>query len=54
MSILRRATVSKNSGRFSRMTQRLADLDREALAGGGPERVEKQHAAGKLTARERL
>ena len=36
------------------MTQRLADLDREALAGGGPERVEKQHAAGKLTARERL
>jgi propionyl-CoA carboxylase beta chain len=36
------------------MTQRLADLDREALAGGGPERVEKQHAAGKLTARERI
>src|SRR5690606_17112348 len=36
------------------MTQRLAELDREALAGGGPERVAKQHAAGKLTARERL
>ncbi len=26
----------------------------QALAGGGPERVEKQHAKGKLTARERL
>jgi len=36
------------------MTQRLTELDREALAGGGPERVAKQHAAGKLTARERL
>jgi propionyl-CoA carboxylase beta subunit len=36
------------------MNQRLLDLDREALAGGGSERVEKQHAAGKLTARERL
>ncbi|RMG48734.1 MAG: acyl-CoA carboxylase subunit beta [Acidobacteria bacterium] len=26
----------------------------EARAGGGPERVERQHAAGKLTARERI
>ena len=25
-----------------------------ALAGGGPERIERQHQAGKLTARERL
>ncbi len=36
---------------------RLADLRRrrdEVLAGGGPDRVEKQHAKGKLTARERL
>jgi propionyl-CoA carboxylase beta subunit len=36
------------------MNQRLLELDHAALAGGGPERVEKQHAAGKLTARERL
>ncbi len=28
--------------------------DREALAGAGPERVQKQHDAGKLTARERV
>jgi propionyl-CoA carboxylase beta chain len=36
------------------MTQRLDELDRLALAGGGPERLERQHAAGKLTARERI
>ncbi len=37
--------------------QRLAELKRrrdEALAGGGPERVAKVHAKGRLTARERL
>jgi propionyl-CoA carboxylase beta chain len=33
---------------------RLAELDRLADAAGGPERVERQHKAGKLTARERL
>ena len=36
------------------MTQRLLELDQAALAGGGPERARRQHAAGKLTARERL
>ncbi|HEU4578490.1 MAG TPA: acyl-CoA carboxylase subunit beta [Polyangiaceae bacterium] len=36
------------------MSKTLEELDAAALAGGGPERVEKQHAAGKLTARERL
>jgi propionyl-CoA carboxylase beta subunit len=33
---------------------RLAAREAEALAGGGAARVEKQHRAGKLTARERL
>jgi propionyl-CoA carboxylase beta chain len=33
---------------------RLDELDQAALAGGGAARIEKQHAAGKLTARERL
>ncbi len=32
----------------------LAEKDRLAEAGGGSERVQKQHAAGKLTARERV
>jgi propionyl-CoA carboxylase beta chain len=32
----------------------LTDLERRAELGGGAERVERQHAAGKLTARERI
>jgi propionyl-CoA carboxylase beta chain len=32
----------------------LADLERRAELGGGAARVERQHAAGKLTARERI
>ncbi|MEA2609106.1 MAG: propionyl-CoA carboxylase beta chain, partial [Chloroflexota bacterium] len=42
--------VSTNEERLNRLDQMRAD----ALLGGGPERIEKQHAAGKLTARERL
>lgn len=34
--------------------QELEKRDREALVAGGPERIEKHHAAGKLTARERV
>ncbi len=37
-----------------RPSSRLDELDQAALAGGGAARTEKQHAAGKLTARERL
>ncbi len=33
---------------------RLADMEARALEGGGAARVERQHAAGKLTARERI
>ena len=33
---------------------KLEDLDRRAFEGGGRRRIEKQHAAGKLTARERI
>ena len=39
------------------LAKRLAELEsvRERVrAGGGPEKTEKHHAAGKLTARERL
>jgi acetyl-CoA carboxylase carboxyltransferase component len=42
--------VPTNEERFARL-QRMRD---ESRIGGGPERVDKQHAAGKLTARERL
>ncbi len=34
--------------------QRLDDLNARALAGGGAERIKKQHEGGKLTARERI
>ena len=33
---------------------RLGQMRAEALLGGGPVRIERQHAWGKLTARERL
>jgi propionyl-CoA carboxylase beta chain len=33
---------------------RLHALETEALQGGGPDRIEKQHEGGKLTARERI
>lgn len=39
------------------MADRIAELNKKRKAleeGGGPERIEKQHAAGKLTARERI
>jgi propionyl-CoA carboxylase beta chain len=39
---------------MSDVRQRLDDLDAEAELGGGEERIARQHAAGKLTARERL
>jgi acetyl-CoA carboxylase carboxyltransferase component len=34
--------------------QQLHDMRQKALLGGGPERIEKQHEKGKLTARERV
>ena len=34
--------------------KKLADLRAEAELGGGSARIEKQHAKGKLTARERI
>ena len=34
--------------------KKLDELNARAELGGGPERIERQHAAGKLTARERL
>lgn len=35
-------------------TQRLAELDKAALQGGGAARIQRHHDAGKLTARERI
>ena len=43
-----------DAGRPVTPLQRLEALEQRALEGGGPERVQRQHAAGKLTARERI
>ncbi len=40
--------------RKDQVLSRLAELDAQAMAGGGAERREKQHQQGKLTARERI
>jgi len=40
--------------RLERIQQELSRRNAEALQGGGEERIAKQHASGKLTARERL
>jgi propionyl-CoA carboxylase beta chain len=42
--------LSTNDERFTR----LAEMRAESLLGGGQERIDQQHARGKLTARERL
>ncbi len=41
-------------GRLAELAAELEELRRALRAGGGPERIDRQHAQGKLTARERL
>ena len=36
------------------LVDQLKQLDKRLRAGGGPAKIEKQHKAGKLTARERI
>ena len=40
--------------RLARLSDELRELELRLRAGGGPERVERQHVQGKLTARERI
>ncbi|GFG70617.1 acyl-CoA carboxylase subunit beta [Mycolicibacter senuensis] len=56
-----KSTLDPNSPAYveaaSALTDKLAEIDAEhakALAGGGPKYVERHHARGKLTARERI
>src|SRR5216110_3119182 len=42
------------AGHMTRLVEQLHSLDERLRAGGGPAKIEKQHRAGKLTARERL
>ncbi len=47
-------TLRETDSAASHRLEALAALTRQAEAGGGPARVAKQHAAGKMTARERI
>ncbi|HEV7905969.1 MAG TPA: carboxyl transferase domain-containing protein, partial [Pyrinomonadaceae bacterium] len=48
------STRTKTGQQQSSKIDRLRERERRAEAGGGEERVARQHAAGKLTARERI
>jgi acetyl-CoA carboxylase carboxyltransferase component len=42
------------SGRLGGLTAELRQLEEKLRAGGGPEKIDRQHKQGKLTARERI
>jgi len=46
--------ADKTPQELERLRNRLAELEKEGGLGGGRERIDKQHAEGKFTARERL
>ena len=48
------AAKEAGPGRLRRLTDELHALEEELRQGGGPEKIERQHAQGKLTARERI
>ncbi|HUF13869.1 MAG TPA: acyl-CoA carboxylase subunit beta [Longimicrobiales bacterium] len=43
-----------DSSRFHRLASELKELRERLREGGGPDKIEKQHSQGKLTARERI
>src|SRR5690606_40867913 len=47
-------SVGKAPSRLRRQTEELLELEERLRQGGGPDRIERQHAQGKLTARERI
>jgi 3-methylcrotonyl-CoA carboxylase beta subunit len=48
------AAPPKTEGRMAALVRELAELEARLRQGGGARRIEKQHADGKLTARERI
>src|SRR5256885_16898337 len=44
----------QTSSRLKELTTELRELEAKLRLGGGPEKIEKQHKQGKLTARERI
>ncbi len=47
-------TPKQSNQRLRELTRGLLDLEERLRLGGGPEKIEKQHQQGKLTARERI
>src|SRR5467141_3594356 len=46
--------TSSQRSRLRELTTELRELEAKLRLGGGPEKIEKQHKQGKLTARERI
>lgn len=49
-----RSRTAEEKGRIHRLAAELRTLEERVRQGGGPEKIERQHAQGKLTARERI
>jgi len=47
-------TTTANREHFERLVGELTSLEEKLRQGGGPERIDREHAKGKLTARERV
>ncbi len=47
-------TTTANREHFERLVGELTSLEEKLRQGGGPERIDREHAKGKLTARERI
>ncbi|MBI4545518.1 MAG: acyl-CoA carboxylase subunit beta, partial [Gemmatimonadetes bacterium] len=55
MAVTRRRKAARPAAvRLEALAAELRELEERLRQGGGPEKVERQHAQGKLTARERL
>jgi acetyl-CoA carboxylase carboxyltransferase component len=54
MKISDRSTAVKQSTRLRELTGELEHLENKLRLGGGPDKINRQHQQGKLTARERL
>src|SRR5438067_8554519 len=46
--------ATRPSGRLRELTKELRQLEKKLRLGGGPDKIDKQHKQGKLTARERI
>ena len=48
------AATRQTSSRLRELTDQLQQLERQLRLGGGPDKIDRQHEQGKLTARERI